>query len=201
MYPRLPLMSTWRSIRAVGLSGLIVCGMVIGAAQPAAAQLVQLSHRHEVFTYTDEFCGLSLTITIDVLANEQERIAKSGFPLFMSGGRYTVTFTNPDTGKSVVKQSAGTTKDLTVTDNGDGTITLRTAITGLAEAIMLPGGTVATRDVGRVVFVTVLDYNGTPLDTSDDEFVSQEVESISGPHPDLESGFELFCATLVPALT
>ena len=48
---------------------------------------------------------------------------------------------------------------------------------------------------------TVLDYNGTPTDTSDDEFISQTIESISGPHPDLESNFTLFCEVVVPALT
>jgi hypothetical protein len=51
------------------------------------------------------------------------------------------------------------------------------------------------------VFSTVLDYNGTPTDTSDDEFVSEEIESISGPHPNLESDFELFCDTFVSAVT
>jgi hypothetical protein len=88
-----------------------------------------------------------------------------------------------------------------VVDNGDGTITLRTAVTGMPEKIRLPDGTVAIKDVGRVVFVTVLDYNGTPTDVEDDVFISQTIESISGPHPDLESDFTLFCEVLVPALT
>jgi hypothetical protein len=52
-----------------------------------------------------------------------------------------------------------------------------------------------------VVFATVLDYNDTPTDVEDDEFISQTIESISGPHPDLESDFELFCEVVVPALT
>jgi hypothetical protein len=33
-----------------------------------------------------------------------------------------------------------------------------------------------------------------------DEIVSQEVLVNKGPHPDLDSDFELFCETLVPAL-
>jgi hypothetical protein len=202
MHLRLRSMTMLRGAQAVGLSGLITCGILLAAAQPAAAQLVDHSHAHNVFTIPDdEVCGLSVTTTVDVVVNEQEPIATSGFPLFKSTGSGTVTFTNPETGKSVVNRFAGSTMDLTVTDNGDSTITLRTAVTGLPEQIRLPDGTVAIRDAGRVVFVTVLDYNGTPTDTSDDEFVSQEIESISGPHPDLESDFELFCATLVPALT
>jgi hypothetical protein len=88
-----------------------------------------------------------------------------------------------------------------VVDNGDGTITLRTAVTGVPEKLRMSDGTVAIKDVGRVVFVTVLDYNGTPTDVEDDVFISQTIESISGPHPDLESDFTLFCEVLVPTLT
>ena len=92
-------------------------------------------------------------------------------------------------------------RDLSVVDNGDGTITVRTAVTGVPSEVRLSDGTVAFKDVGRVVFVTVLDYNGTPTDVEDDEFISQTIESVSGPHPELESGFTLFCEVVVPALT
>jgi hypothetical protein len=94
--------------------------------------------------------------------------------------------TNPATGKSVVDFFSGASKDLTVVDNGDGTITLRTAMTGVPDEITLSDGTVAIKDVGRIVFVTVIDYHGTPTDTSDDEELSQSIESISGPHPEAE---------------
>jgi hypothetical protein len=197
----------WRSIaRARGarlgvLSALLAGGLLLAMVQPAAAKLVDRSHQHVVETFSDTVCDIPLTITVDFIANDQERLAKSGFPLFQSTGRGTVTFTNPATGKSVVNSFAGAGKDLTVVDNGDGTITLRTAVTGMPEKLRLPDGTVAVKDVGRVVFVTVLDYNGTPTNVEDDIFISQTIESISGPHPDLQSGFTLFCEVLVPALT
>jgi hypothetical protein len=92
-------------------------------------------------------------------------------------------------------------KDLSVTDNGDGTITVRLALTGIAEFVRSDDGTRLIMDLGRVVFATVLDYNGTPTDVEDDIFISQQIESVSGPHPDSDSDGELFCATLVPALT
>jgi len=87
-----------------------------------------------------------------------------------------------------------------VVDNGDGTITVRTAVTGIPSEVLLSDGTVAFKDVGRV-FANVIDYHGTPTDTSDDEFISQTIESISGPHPNLESNFTLLCEVVVPALT
>ena len=68
---------------------------------------------------------------------------------------------------------------------------MRTAVTGIPEQVTLPDGTVAYKDVGGVVFATVLDNNGTPADANDDVFISQSVESLSGPDPELDSGFTL----------
>jgi hypothetical protein len=112
-----------------------------------------------------------------------------------------VTWTNPDTGLSVVNKITGGFKDLSATDNGDGTITVRTAVIGIPEQIILPDGTVAIKDVGRVVLANVIDYNGTPTNVDDDEFISQSVETVSGPHPELESDFTLFCPAVVDGLT
>ena len=192
-----------RSARLAVLSALVAGGMLLVMVQPAAAQLVDRIHQHIVLTVPDnEVCGVPVTTTIDIIDNGQVRLAHSGFPLFKDTGRGTFTWTNPVTGKSVSNFFAGVSdKDLTVVDNGDGTITLRTAITGVPEKIRVANGKPLTMDVGRVVFVSVIDYNGTPTDTSDDVLISQSVESISGPHPDLQSDFTLFCQVVVPALT
>jgi hypothetical protein len=183
------------------LSVLLACGLLLAMVQPAAAQPLERSHEHIVETFSDVVCDIPVTITVDIIDNIHVRLAKSGFPLFQTTGRGTITIANPATGKSITTRFAGAFKDLTVVDNGDGTITLRTAVTGVPNEVTLSDGTVAFKDVGRVVFVTVLDYSGTPTDTSDDVFISQTIESISGPHPELESGFTLFCEVVVPALT
>jgi len=196
-WPRLP-----RNARLAALSMLLACGVLLAIARPAAAQLIERSHDHIVETIPDDqVCDVPVTTTIDFIVNDQERLAKSGFPLFKDTGRGTITWTNPVNGKSVTGFFAGAFKDLTVVDNGDGTITLRTALTGIAEKIRLAHGRAATMDVGRVVSVAVLDYNGTPTDTEDDVLISESIESISGRAPDLQSGFALFCQVVVPGLT
>ena len=63
-------------------------------------------------------------------------------------------------------------------------ITLRTAVTGVPEEVTLSDGTVAIKDVGRIVSVSVIDYNGAPTDVEDDVFLFQTIESISGPAPE-----------------
>jgi hypothetical protein len=190
-----------RGARLGRLSVLLACGMLLAMVQPAAAQLVDRSHEHIVETFPGEVCGVPVTVTLDVIVNEQERLATSGFPLFKVTYRGTEIDTNPATGKSVTTFFAGTSREVSAVDNGDGTITLRRAVAGVSEAVRLSDGTLAFRDVGLLVHVTVIDYHGTLTDTSDDEVLSDSIEFVAGPHPDLESGRTLFCEVVVPALT
>ncbi len=191
--------------RIVIILAAVIVSVLVGAgtAAPAAqAQLVDRSHEHITNTSKVQICGLDLVSTVDFVSNGQERIARSGFPLFQGIANGTQTFTNPDTGKSITNQFTGVAlKDLSATDNGDGTITVRTASAGLPEKLVLPDGTIVNMDVGRVVVVSVVDYNGTPADGEDDTLLSQSVVFQAGHSPDLDSNFELFCQNLVTYLT
>jgi hypothetical protein len=82
--------------------------------------------------------------------------------------------------RSATVTYAGPSRDLSVVNNKNGTITVRTAFTG--KIGIITDGTGQTRDVtiGRVVNATVLDFNGTPGDADDDTFLSQTVEAQSG---------------------
>ena len=200
--PGRPSVARARGARLGTLSVVLACGLLLAMVQPAAAaKPLERSHEHIVETFPGEVCDIPVIVSVDIIENIVVRLAKSGFPLFQTTGPGTITLTNPETGKSITVRFTGNVKDLTVVDNEDGTITVRTAVTGIPEEVRLSDGTVAIRDVGRVVFTTVLDYNGTPTNTEDDEFISQTIESISGPHPDLESEGELFCEVVVSALT
>ena len=184
------------------VAGAVALLAPLGVTASAQAQLVDRSHEHVTNTFEVQLCGLDLVSATDFIFNEQERIARSGFPLFRGIANGTQMFTNPDTGKSITNQFAGVAfKDLSATDNGDGTITVRTASAGLPEKLVLPNGTIVSKDVGRVVVVSVLDYNGTPANADDDTILSQSVVFQAGHSPDLDSNFELFCQNLVTYLT
>ena len=50
------------------------------------------------------------------------------------------------------------------------------------------------RDAAVVTFTDV-------IDATTDELISQTVSGEKGPHPDLDSDFEIFCNVVVPALS
>jgi hypothetical protein len=178
----------------------VAAAVVHATAPTASAQLVDRSHERATFTVSDDqVCGIDVTTTVTFVDNELERIAQSGFPLFQATDRGTVAWTNPTTGKSISNSFAGLSfKDLRLVDNGDGTITLTTQITGRPELLTTTDGGLVNIDVGRIVIVSVLDYNGTPTDVNDDVELSQTAMSESGPHPDLDSNFTLFARTSSP---
>ena len=98
-------------------------------------------------------------------------------------------------GKSVVVQYAQQFTETEGTiDEAAGTITFVTSFRGLPEKISTPQGPVIVRDAGLVTFVNTYD-----LETED--LISQEVLVNRGPHPDLDSDFELFCEVIIAALS
>jgi hypothetical protein len=132
--PGWPSIARTRGARLGTLSVLLACGLLLAMVQPAAAKLVERSHDHIVETFEEDLCGIPVITTIDIIENLKVRLGKNGFPLFKTTGPGTFTSTNPATGKSVVETFSGATKDLSVVDNGDGTITVRTAITGASSS-------------------------------------------------------------------
>ena len=63
------------------------------------------------------------------------------------------------------------TKDLSVVDNGDGTLTIEVLATG-AFTLYGPNGKAIARDPGQVRFAFLVDHGGTPTDPSDDTEVA-----------------------------
>jgi hypothetical protein len=80
-----------------------------------------------------------------------------------------------------------------VVEEAAGTVTTFFTLKGLATKLHTANGPVLLRDVGLATASATLD-----LDT--DELISFEVFVVKGPHPDVESGFTLFCEVVTEAL-
>lgn len=184
----------------LGIAGA-ACLIGLTAAPATAAKPFENVTERFTDTFEEELCGIDVVTTVSFVDHFLARIGPDGFPLFQGSGRGTASLYNPETDLTVTVDNRGGFKDLRVTDNGDGTITVITQAVGIPVEVTFDDGTVGLKDVGRIVFSTVIDYNGTPTNVDDDTFISQETLSISGPHPEAESDFTLFCETVVEGLT
>ena len=189
-----------RHSRKLRLSAILALGATAAAmlAAGASAQPPFQERFHEEGTFVDEdFCGAGLTVdgtfvtdgSLLVVARGPDRLA-----YFLQHLTITVTFTNRDNGKTVTLTVVRVNKDLRVTDNGDGTLTILLLATG-NDVFYGPDGEVIGRDPGQIRLEILVDHGGTPTDPSDDVFLAQElVKGSTGRSDD-------FCEAAVPALS
>jgi hypothetical protein len=189
-----------RHSRKLRLSALLALGVTAAAmlAVAASAEPLLKERFHDEGTFVDEdFCGAGLTVdgafvtdgSVLVVARGPDRLA-----YFLEHLTITVVFTNRDNGKTVTLTVVRVNKDLRVTDNGDGTLTILFLATG-NDVFYGSDGEVIGRDPGQIRLEILVDHGGTPTDPSDDEFLSEElVKGSTGRSDD-------FCAAAVPALT
>jgi len=169
----------------------MVAALVLPASSAAGTPVQGPGH----FTFTDSFpdsiCGIEGT---SVVTGKENFVAWAD-GTFQDTLNITQVFTATASGKSVEIQVAmHTTGNLNPIDNGDDTISYVNTETGLPEKLKIPGGPVLSRDAGAVTFTFVWDpVAGVPL--------YEALSGIHGPHPDLTSGFSIYCDVLVPALT
>jgi hypothetical protein len=131
------------------------------------------------------------TSVLNVVANGQDFADDTSKSELRSNQVFTSTATGKAVSIFVANEFVATGPPI---DNGDGTITFTETNKGLQEKLKLPNGTVLSRDAGLVTF------NHT-FDATTGEFLGQTISPENGPHPDLDSGFTLFCDVIVPALT
>lgn len=176
---------------------LILAGALaftIGAAGGAsAATPIVNQHTSSTQTFPDTLCGIPGTSTINLVDNF--KLYADG--TFLDTSRFQQVFTAQN-GKAVVIFAAGQiTGPANPIQNADGTITFINTFKGLPEKLSIAGGPTLSRDAGVATVATTF----LPLPNGDLQFVSQTFSGLHGPHPDLESGFVLFCNVLIPALT
>ncbi len=177
--------------RLFALSGLVATVLLaFMASSTGAAPLVNRFHGTFSDTFPDNICGIDGTTVVSGMDNIQEFADGT----FKDEFRQNYVFTSAATGKSVLLFVAQQFTGTGPIDNGDGTITFVSTFKGLPEKIKLSNGRVLSRDAGFVSF------NDT-FDATTGEFLGETISPENGPHPDLDSGFALFCDVIVPALT
>jgi hypothetical protein len=177
--------------RFIAASGAGIVVLALAAAPFALGAGQQHSSFHEVGTDVDpDFCGTGqeIDIAFDIRGNEFEAPHKADFKMTATG---TFTFTNPATGDVVIQRFAGPIWDTLISGDPEGIHVFESTVKGLPELVKTPHGGVLTRDAGYAVVRTTFDG---------DEFISREIVLAKGPHPDIESDFELFCDLVPEAL-
>ena len=143
------------------------------------------------------FCETDMVVQSHFVADVKVKAmprGRDGLIYFANRLSITETFTNVDNGKFVVGTVNAIDKDLRVTDNGDGTLTILVLSTGNAVVYNSDGKAIG-RNPGQVRFELVVDHGGTPSDPSDDTEISFEVVKESTGRTDD------FCEVAVPGLS
>ena len=168
------------------------------ACATAAAGLAAGSTKVDRFsdTHPDNLCGFSGTVAIHGTSVLRDTGNGTYFANYTFFGVFTA-----DNGKSTTVSFAGRVKQTSpaVIDEQAGTVTIMTTYGGLFQKLSITHGPTLSRDAGPVTFVDVYEYTGDPNDPVGD-FISETISELHGPHPDLLSGFSLFCDVLGPYL-
>jgi hypothetical protein len=175
-----------------GIAVLVVLGL---ATFVGSAIAVPPTHTVVVEeTFPDEVCGIPGTATIRFT-----EVVKETDDTFFATGTFRYRFTATETGKSITVRAAGPIRSRVIIDETAGTITFADTFVGLPEKISITGGPTLSRDAGTVTFTTTFALDpetGEPIG----EPLSAEITFLHGPHPELESDFNLFCEEVVPYL-
>ena len=178
------------------IAELAVVGTVV-TATPASARPIYKGQFHDVFTSDVFDCdGIRAQDSGDVSGNFVfNQRGSSPFPYYRESVHGTVVTTNLETGGTFTNVFSANSRDHSIVDNGDGTITITVFASG-GSRFYDANGKLVLRDPGQTRFAFDIDYNGTPRDPSDDvEFPdSFRIVRPSTGHSDL-SGRDV-CADL-----
>ena len=192
--------AAFRRSRVVRLGVLLVLAGAAAAMVPAAAGAGPVFREtiHDEFEFVDDdFCDAGLTVEVARVVDIRVHAVphrRDGLVYFLQHGVQTDVLTNLANGRSLTSFVRVIEKDLRVTDNGDGTLTVLILATGNA-ALYDESGKAIARDPGQIRLELLIDHGGTPNDPSDDEVLAEElVKSSTGRSDDV-------CEAAVPALT
>jgi len=159
--------------RSLPLAASASAAVLVLVAAPANAGQLFHDRWHdagsEVF---DDFCGMDGVVhAFDVQGiSHAEGHGSAQLVYFLDSVHGWESFTNPDSGDSYVHVFNSVFHDYTVTDNGDGTLTIVHMAAG-RDKWYASNGSLSLNDAGTVRWAELVDHNGTPTDPEDDVFL------------------------------
>jgi hypothetical protein len=188
--------------RRLRLGAMLALGataaLALATSASAGQYLREKFHDEDTFVLND-FCGVpGMSIEVELTLDGRVQAVGHGpdrIAYFLQPATAARVFTNPANGKSIHDFSRFIEKDLRVTDNGDGTLTILILNTGNA-VLYDANDNVLARNPGQVRYEILVDHGGTPADPFDDEFLADLglVKGSTGRSDD-------FCAAALPALS
>jgi hypothetical protein len=184
--------------RSVALvAGLVIAGsMLTGTA--ATARPIDKGHFDDSFTSDVYDCdGTPAQDSGDVSGNFVfNQRGSSPFPYYRESVQGTVVTTNLNTGGTLTNVFTTNSRDHTIVDNGDGTITITVFASG-GTRIYDADGNFVLKDPGQTRFAFDIDYNSTPGDPSDDVDVPDSFRIVRSSTGNSDLSDRDFCADLV----
>jgi hypothetical protein len=186
------------SRKFVALVACCVAASAVLVGHASAGEIFHESYHGEGTFVHQNYCGVAgLTVSDSAVIDGTVRAVThgpDGLAYFLDHFTQTGALTNLANGKVVTFVTKAITKDLKVSDNGDGTLTIVMLLTG--NAVLYADGRAIGSDTGQARIELLIDDGGTPSDPFDDEVIADlgVVKEPTGRNDD-------FCATVVPALT
>lgn len=188
-----------RKLRLGAILALGVTAAIMLATAASAGQVFRETIHEEDTVVLNDFCDVpGLTVELALVLDVRVHVVPHGrdrLDYFLQHGTRTEMLTNLANDKSVTSVANVIEKDLRVTDNGDGTVTVLILATGNAVLYGEDGKAIA-RNPGQTRFEILLNDGGTPTDPFDDEFLA-----FLGVVKDSTGRTDDFCAAAVPALS
>jgi hypothetical protein len=151
--------------------GVIALSLGLSLTSASAEQFDQRPYHDEESGVIEDFCDTpGLTVRFDYVADGVlvgTRRGSDGLVYFTATEHSTTTLTNVDNGKSLHDQFDAASRDLSVTDNGDGTLTAVFLQTG-GDRWYGSGAQFLFTNPGQSRFEIVAPDNDTPGNPSDD---------------------------------
>lgn len=150
-----------RRIVPAALVPLVASSLVLAAGSPATARVIEKGEFHDEFSgVDDDFCGAGLTVSFDFVADGRYQVktrGRDGAAYYMDHVRVVNVLTDQATGQKVTDIQPNTLgKDLKITDNGDGTLTIIVLLTG-GNRTYGDDGKLIAKNSGQVRFRVVVD--------------------------------------------